>query len=73
MNILKKNQLNKKKKELEEKVVKKALSIKKELKKKAILEEIRSDSDDFEKINKIAKKIEKKKEPKNEELKFKFV
>ena len=62
------------KKELEEKVVKKALSIKKkEIKKKAILEEISSDSEELEIINKIATKIEmKKKEPK-EQTKFKFI
>ena len=56
-----------KKQELEEKVVKKAVSIKKkELKKKAILEEISSDSDDLEKINKIAKKIANKKKESKE-------
>jgi len=63
------------KKELEEKVLKKALSIKKkEIKKKAILEEISSDSEGLEIINKIAKKIEKKKkQPKEEQTKFKFI
>ena len=52
---------------------------KKEIKKKAILEEISTDSSDEEKIKKIIKKLDKKKalqtqtEPKKEESKFKFI
>jgi len=62
------------KKEVEEKVLKKALSIKKkEIKKRAILQEISSDSDDLETTNKIVKKIEKKKKEPKEQTKFKFI
>jgi hypothetical protein len=51
-----------KKKEIEEKIVKKAVAIKKkEIKQKAILEEISDDDTPIEEIKKIAKKIAVKK------------
>ena len=69
----------KQKQDLEEKIIKKAISLKKkEIKKKAILEEISSDSTEDEKIKKIVKKLNKKKEiqiqkTEPEESKFKFI
>ena len=66
---------------MRKKIIKKAISLKKkEIKKKAILEEISSDSTEDEKIKKIVKKLNKKKEkeiqiqkPEPEESKFKFI
>lgn len=53
-----------KKKEIEEKIVKKAIAIKKkEIKQKAILEEISDDDMPIEVVKKIAKKIVAKKAP----------
>ncbi len=53
-----------KKKEIEEKIVKKAIAIKKrEIKQKAILEEISDDETPIEVVKKIAKKIVQKTQP----------
>jgi len=66
-----------KKKEIEEKIVKKALAIKRrEIKAKAIIESIPDDDTPIEEIKKIATKIAVKKEPEPPKTifeKYKFI